>query len=127
MIIQVSKFTLDYAAYLIYEKIGDEEKANTLFQEAMMWKNKQYSGKADICFELYENHKTFIATRRQMLNDVIRVLDLRVVHYNGEILIDQKVNKKWINVVPDTKTVVQKAEQFISDYILGAYNSTDST
>lgn len=127
MIIKPSKFTLDYAAYLLYERDKDEKKKQDLFEEALMWKQQQHGGRSDICFELYENQKTYMAAKKQLMYDVIRFLDLRIVHHNGITVVDQKVNKKLVTVIPDTNTLREKAENFISDYILGAYNSTDST
>lgn len=99
--------------------------------EAQEWRKNKYGGRADICFDMYMSIKTAMDVKSPTIKAVARVLDAKLIYggqNDGQVVvgIEQKIKGQWTTVAKSELELKHLSETFISDLILGAYDSTDS-
>jgi hypothetical protein len=124
---------VEHACALLIEIAQLEKNRQDLYLERSEHIKAKLTGKADICEELIENTKVLLALKKDNLRTLERNLDLEIEY--GWVNGTNVAMKIWqlngrkppIELVKSHQEVKEKAENFISDCILGAYDSTDTT
>ncbi len=129
MITTIKRITVEYLGYLVHERNAEARQKNELYLEAQEWRKVKYGGRSDICFDMYLGIKTAMDAKSPTIKATARTLDAKLV-YGGQdgivIGIEQKIKGQWTTVAKSELDIKHLSEHFISDLILGAYDSTDS-
>ena len=121
----------DYACNLICEIVELTNKRMELRQESFTLRSSGFGGKADICDELSQNIAAMLKLKRDTLNTIERNTSIKYEYdpfKSGYGALRKRVKGKgWVDIARTPEEFKRKSETFISDFILGAYDSTDPT
>ena len=114
--------TIGYFCWLCHEKNELVKQKSDLYQEAQTWKSVKYAGKADICFEMYEELKHIITPKSDEIKIVGKRLRAKPVYNTTDYsitAIEMRTPNGSYQLIADTPARIKElGEQYIIESII---------
>jgi hypothetical protein len=113
--------TIGYFCWLCHEKNELVQQKSALYQEAQSWKAVKFLGKADVCFELYEELKHIITPKSEHIKVIGKKLRAKPVYNSNDYSITaiEMRTSQGYQMIADTPTRIKElAEQYIIESII---------
>lgn len=120
-----NNYTIQFYAYLAWQRNQDIVKKTEAYREAMNWKDQKYTGRADVCFEIYGEMKDKLTKSLPYFKQVGKAVNAKPVLGNDMMVvaIEQKTQTGWTTVAKDMKEIQSMGEDWVMEsVILGSDN-----
>jgi len=115
-----NNYTIDYYAYLAWNRNQEIAKKTDMYREAMSWKAQKYTGRADVCFELYGALKDSLNKSLPHFKQVGKAINVKPILGQDMMVtgIEYRQKGSWVTVAKNMQQIQTMGENFIVESVL---------